>query len=142
FKADVAPWKEALRGQEQRRQEGEDGRALQNIEQRNEHALRDAILGGPVTVDQRERQGQDIGQNTARQRVKRVPRQRPGRKIDGDRDPMLATPLTAQVPQAVKQTAQRQKDDEVHPAKAASAANHSRSAAPDPLSKRFALRLV
>ena len=57
---------------------------LQDVEQRNHEALGPRIVGGDVTVDQRECQAEQVGDRDAQQRISGVGRQGPEAARDFD----------------------------------------------------------
>ena len=62
LETDVAARKQRDEGEDKAGHEPEDRDALQDVEQREQHASGDAIPGGPITVDQREAEGNDVRQ--------------------------------------------------------------------------------
>ena len=100
------------------------GNALEDVQQRDQEPLGPPVVGGPVGVDQREAQREDVGHEPAHHREERVGGQRPGREVDLDRRPLDAGPLAADLQEAEERGAQAEHDDRRRPT------NPGRTAAP------------
>ena len=68
--------------EQHQRQEGEDRHALQHVEQRHHDLLGGAVVGGVVAVGETEGERERVGRGHARDRKRRVPRQRRGLERD------------------------------------------------------------
>ena len=69
FQADIRVRKQCDQREGDRGQEREDGNALQDIQQRDHDALRPAVVGSNMPVDQGKHQREQVGQQHTQQRV-------------------------------------------------------------------------
>ncbi len=100
--------------QHQARHEAEHGDALEDVEERDQDALGDVILGRPVAVDQREDEREHVGDEAAREREEGVARQRQRREVDVDLRAEGPRPLDAHLAETEEQPREPHRDGEVH----------------------------
>ena len=77
LEAHVAVGERGDQREDQAGHEAEHRDALEDVQQGDEDALGDAVLGGPVAVDQREAEREHVGDEAAAEREERVARERP-----------------------------------------------------------------
>jgi hypothetical protein len=83
---------------------------LQRVEQRNQDALGLGVMGGDVTVDQRDDQADGVCHGEARDRKQRVTRQRAGVEVDDGLRIHRAGPISGQRKEAVEETEPGEED--------------------------------
>src|SRR5207249_4880238 len=103
--------------EDEARHEAEDGDALQDVEQRHEHALRHLVFRRPVAVGQREEEREGVGEEAAREGVEGVARKRGGGEIDLHLRVQRA-PLAGERDEAEDDADQAEEKDEVEPSRA------------------------
>ena len=115
FQARVAVWEEAHHGQQDHGQEGQEGDALEDVQDGDEDPLRKGILGRPVGHGQAEADGDPQRHGSPHQRKKGVLGQGQGREIDLHHGALDRRPLLGHEDEAHDEADERHDDEKVHP---------------------------
>ena len=115
LQAHVAAGEQGEHDQQDRRQEGQQGDALEDVQDGHQDPLSNGILGGPVGHHQGEGEGQGIGGDGADEGEQQVLGQGPGAQGDLHRVALHGGPLQAHVPQRRQGAAHGGEHKEVDP---------------------------
>ena len=137
FHAQLTSWKKGDHGQHHAGKEAQHWNGLQNVEQRNHETFRARTVSSDVSVGDREKQAQHIGQGDAQQRVSGIGRKRAEVAADFNLRCEGAEPVACDLHDAIEERQPAGKHDEVGQARRAGTRQHRPDANQRPESDSF-----